>query len=124
MKWKKLYFNSNAITLIVQIFPVAYSVANVVFVFVRIASVALTVLVFFYGLGQIERSFDFTNGKFNIPAIQISALGAILAFQASLLYSFIKRQMRYSRENNAAVVTKIKSKQKPRKKDGKDGKFL
>ena len=99
-------------------------VANAAFILARVASVALSCLVFFYGLGQIERSFDYASGKFNIPVVQFSALGAILLFQAYLLYHFIKRQVKYARENKTWVVTKSKSKLRPRKKDAKDGEFL
>ncbi|XP_043477409.1 translocating chain-associated membrane protein 1 [Leptopilina heterotoma] len=100
----------------------AFLVANAAFIFARLATVALSGLVFFYGLGQIERSLDFATGKFNIQAVQYGALGAILLFQAYLFYSFIKRQMKFTRENKTPVVSKAKSKQKPRKKDAKDGK--
>lgn len=100
----------------------AFLVANTAFIFTRLATVALAGLVFFYGLGQIERSFDYASGNFNIPAVQFSALGAILLFQAYLMYHFMKRQMKVARDSKTSVVTKSKSKQKPRKKDAKDGK--
>lgn len=100
----------------------AFLVANAAFVFARLSTVALSGLVFFYGLGQIERSLDYTTGNFNIPAVQYGALAAILLFQAYLFYYFIKRQMKFARENKAPVVSKAKSKQKPRRKDAKDGK--
>ncbi|XP_033220163.1 translocating chain-associated membrane protein 1 [Belonocnema kinseyi] len=98
----------------------AFMVANTAFILARVASVGLSGLVFFYGLGQIERSFDYATGKFNIPAVQFSALGAILLFQAYLLYHFMKRQIRYARENKTSIVSKSKSsKLRPKKKDGK-----
>lgn len=97
----------------------AFLVANFVFVFVRIATIAIAALIFFYGLGQIETSFDYSVGKFNIPAVRYSALAVIVAFQAFLFFGFVKRQLKRARENTAPVILKSKSKQKLKKKEGK-----
>ncbi|XP_012284651.1 translocating chain-associated membrane protein 1 [Orussus abietinus] len=98
---------------------VAFLIANSIFVFSRVATIALTGLVFFYGLGQIEPTLDYATGNFNSPAIRFFSLGLIGVFQAYLLYNFVKRQIKRSRENSVPVVTKLKPKQKPKKKDAK-----
>ncbi|XP_066588266.1 translocating chain-associated membrane protein 1 [Prorops nasuta] len=98
---------------------VAFLIANAIYIFARIATFALTALVFLYGLNQVEPSFNFSTGNFNTPIVQYSILSIITIFQAHLLYVFIKRQVKYAKENAAPVVIRTKSKQKLKKKDGK-----
>ena len=103
-------------------FSVAFLIANTTFVIARLATVAVSALVFFYGLSQVTESLDYATGTFNIALVRYSALAVIAAFQAYLLYVFIKRQLKRARENNAPVISKIKPKQqRPKKKDGKKG---
>lgn len=103
-------------------FLVAFLIANPVYIAVRIISIAVAALVFFYGLSQTESSLDYASGNFNIPAIRYSALGGITLFQLGLLFRFIKSQRKVGQDSNAQVVNKSKSKQKPKKKEG--GEFL
>ncbi|XP_043284623.1 translocating chain-associated membrane protein 1 [Venturia canescens] len=101
---------------------VAFMLANCVFVVVRIATILLSALVLVYGLGQLDESFSYATGNYNIPAVRYSLLGAIVVFQAYLLYVFGKYQLRRSRESSAPVISKIKPKQqRPKKKDAKKG---
>ncbi|XP_015588044.1 translocating chain-associated membrane protein 1 [Cephus cinctus] len=97
----------------------AFLIANSAFIFVRLATVALAALVFFYGLGQTETTLDYTTGNFNIPAVRYSVLGVIVAFQLYLLFGFAKRTIKRARENKAPIISKIKPKQKVRRKEGK-----
>ncbi|XP_053980122.1 translocating chain-associated membrane protein 1 [Hylaeus volcanicus] len=97
----------------------AFLVANTVYVSVRVATFAIATLVFLYGLNQLESSFDYAAGNYNIPAVRFSALSIIVVFQAYLSYVFIARQMKRARENSAPVQVTVKSKQKPKKKEGK-----
>ncbi|CAL7942871.1 unnamed protein product [Xylocopa violacea] len=96
-----------------------FLVANSVYVFVRIATLAITTLVFLYGLNQVEGAFDFATGKFNVPLVRYSALSIIVTFQAYLSYVFVSRQIKRARENVVPVQTTVKSKQKSKKKEGK-----
>lgn len=104
---------------IIKFFTVLFLIANSVYVFVRIASIMLTILVFLYGFNQIESSFDYSTGNFNIPIVQYTVLSVIVFFQIYLLHTFIMRQIKRARENTTPVVTKVKPKQKLKKKEGK-----
>lgn len=97
----------------------AFLVANSVFVFARIGTLAIATLVFLYGLSQVESVFDYAVGNFNAPAIRFAAFGIILVFQAYLSYTFVRRQIKRVRENAIPVQVAAKSKQKSKKKEGK-----
>jgi len=97
---------------------VSFLVANSTYVFARIATIALTCVVFLYGLRKQEFKFDYATGNFNTPAVQFSAAFIILLFQGYLLYFFIAKQIKRARENAAPVVVKTKPKQKPKKREG------
>ncbi|XP_046820191.1 translocating chain-associated membrane protein 1 isoform X2 [Vespa crabro] len=94
-----------------------FLIANSIYVFVRIASLVLTFIVFFYGFNQIESSFDYSTGNFNIPIVQYTVLSVIIFFQIYLLHKFVMRQIKRARENTTPVITKIKPKQKLKKKE-------
>ncbi|KAI4486228.1 hypothetical protein M0802_012441 [Mischocyttarus mexicanus] len=98
---------------------ISFLIANSVYVFVRIASLVLAVLVFLYGFNQIESSFDYNTGNFNIPVIRYTVLSVVVFFQIYLLHAFIMKQIKRARENTTPVVTKVKPKQKLKKKEGK-----
>ncbi|XP_043667809.1 translocating chain-associated membrane protein 1 [Vespula pensylvanica] len=98
---------------------ILFLIANSVYVFVRIASIMLTILVFLYGFNQIESSFDYSTGNFNIPIVQYTVLSVIVFFQIYLLHTFVMRQIKRARENTTPVITKVKPKQKLKKKEGK-----
>lgn len=76
-------------------------------------------LVFLYGLSQMESVFDYAVGNFNIPIIRFTALSYIVIFQIYLSYIFISKQLKRARENVVPVQTTVKSKQKSKKKEGK-----
>lgn len=97
---------------------VAFLVANSAYVFARVATIALSVIVFLYGLRKQEFNFDYTTGNYNIPAVQFSAVSIISFFQGYLLYLFVKKQVKLARENAAVVVVKTKPKQKTKKREG------
>ena len=97
----------------------AFLVSNSVYVFVRVATIAIASLIFLYGLSQVESEFDYATGNFNIPAIRFSALTITVVFQVYLSHVFIKRQMKRARENAIPVQVAVKSKQKSKKKEGK-----
>lgn len=87
--------------------------------FVRIVSLVFTVVVFFYGFNQIESSFDYSTGNFNIPIVQYTVLSVLVFFQIYLLHKLVMRQIKRARENITPVQNnKIKPKQKLKKKEG------
>ncbi|XP_046467635.1 translocating chain-associated membrane protein 1 [Neodiprion pinetum] len=97
----------------------AFLIANPVFISVRIISIGVAALVFFYGLPQTETSLDYATGNFNVSIVRYTALVGIVLFQVDRLYRFIKEHLQRSRESNAPIVSKLKTKQKPKKKEGK-----
>ncbi|CAK9802596.1 Translocating chain-associated membrane protein 1-like 1 [Anthophora quadrimaculata] len=96
----------------------AFLVANSVYVFARVATLAIATLVFLYGLNKVESTFDFAAGNFNNLVVRFSALSIIVGFQGYLSYVFIKRQIKRAQENAAPVQTAVKSKQKLKRKEG------
>ncbi|XP_012265704.1 translocating chain-associated membrane protein 1 [Athalia rosae] len=96
----------------------AFLIANPVYILVRIISIGLATLVFVYGLPQTETSLDYAAGNFNISTVRYAALAAIVLFQFDLLFRFAKEQIKRKQDVNAPVVSKTKSKQKPKKKEG------
>lgn len=96
-----------------------FLVANSIYIFVRVATLAIANLVFLYGLSQVDNVFDYETGNFNIPLIRFPALGLIVVFQAYLSYVYSTRQLKRTRENATAVPVVTKPKQKPKKKEGK-----
>lgn len=99
-------------------FAVSFLIANSTYMFARLATIVLTVVVFLYGLRKLEFNFDYDTGNFNTPAVQFSAVSIISLFQGYLLYYFIAKQIKRTRENAAPVVVKTKPKQKLRKREG------
>ncbi|XP_011869429.1 PREDICTED: translocating chain-associated membrane protein 1 [Vollenhovia emeryi] len=96
-----------------------FLVANSIYVVARLATIALTCVVFLYGLATQEVKFDYATGNYNTPALQYSAALIISLFQGYLLYVFVAKQIKRSRENAAPVVVKTKPKQKSKKREGK-----
>lgn len=94
-------------------------ISDASYAFTRVATLAVAALVLVYGLSQVDSTFDFATGNFNIPTVRFSALGVIAVFQAYLSYTFIKRQLKRLRENAAPAPVLTKPKQKSKKKEGK-----
>jgi len=99
---------------------VSFLVANATYVFARITTIALTCVVFLYGLRKQEFKLDYVTGNFNTPVVQFSAAVIVSLFQGYLLYFFITKQIKRARENAAPVVVKTKPKQKPKKREGEN----
>lgn len=97
---------------------VAFTVANLGYFAARLGSIALTALVFFYGLGQVKSSLDIATGNYNIPAIRYSGLGAIVLYQIYLAYLILQKVSKPSKESAPAAKAKVQ-KAKPKKKEGK-----
>ncbi|KZC05102.1 PREDICTED: translocating chain-associated membrane protein 1 [Dufourea novaeangliae] len=102
-----------------QITKLMFLVANSMYLFVRIATLAVATLVFLYGLSRTESVFDYVTGNFNVPLVRFSALSIIIAFQAYLSYVYVTRQIKRVRDNAIPVQIPAKTKQKSKKKEGK-----
>lgn len=98
---------------------VAFLVGNSVYVFGRVATLAIGGLVFLYGLGQVESRVDYTSGNMNVPAVRFLGMGALVVFEGYLSYLLITREMKRARENAVPASVTVKPKQKLRKKEGK-----
>lgn len=100
-------------------FAVSFMIANSTYVFVHVATIVLSGVVFLYGLRKTEYKFDYATGTYNTPAVHFSAVFIISLFQGYLLYLFVAKQIKRARENAAPVAVKKQPKQKPRKREGK-----
>lgn len=94
-----------------------YLVANVAFVLVRLGSIILSVLTFWYGLSLSDnQELDVANGNFNTQYIRIGALVAVGLFQAWLMWNFITLQMKKMREQAASQTSRRPKFEKKNKK--------
>lgn len=86
-----------------------FMVFNVLFVLVRLGTITLSVLTFWYGLQQSNQSsVDVASGNFNTQWIRINCLAAVCLLQAWMMWNFINFHLRRLREKTA-VSRKLKS---------------
>lgn len=95
----------------------------VTFLLARIATISLTILIVWFGLGktQIER-VDFVSGNFNTQTIRIAWLAAVVLVQAWMAWNFIMFQVQRYRDSMPARSTRSSSDKNKKKKDMKNGK--
>lgn len=92
-----------------------YLIANVFFVLVRLGSIILSVLTFWYGLSLSEnQGFDIDSGNFNTQVTRIGALTTVCLLQAWMMWNFITFQLKRMREQ--APVQPVARKPKQEKK--------
>ncbi|XP_071113956.1 translocating chain-associated membrane protein 1-like 1 [Haliotis cracherodii] len=91
-----------------------FMIFNVLFVLVRLGSITLAVLTFWYGLEQSSQdTLDPANGNFNTKIIRINCLAAVCILQAWMMWNFITFHLRKLREKSAAAKkTRSPSKKK------------
>uniref|UniRef100_A0A0B6Z4Y4 TLC domain-containing protein n=1 Tax=Arion vulgaris TaxID=1028688 RepID=A0A0B6Z4Y4_9EUPU len=78
-----------------------FTIFDVLFVVVRLATITLTVLVFWFGLTQSNQSaIDVATGNYNTNLVRINSLVAICLAQAGLMWNFITFHLRKWRENS------------------------
>lgn len=93
-----------------------FMVFNGLFVLVRLGTITLSVLTFWYGLQQSNQlTIDFTAGNFNTQLVRINCLAAVSLLQAWMMWNFINFHLRRLRERSA-VSRKIKSPAKKKMK--------
>ncbi|VDM65171.1 unnamed protein product [Strongylus vulgaris] len=66
-----------------------FTIWNIVFLIVRLASSVLTVMTFWYGLRQSETAYiDITSGNYNTTYVRLNCLLAVLSLQLFQLWNF------------------------------------
>lgn len=106
-----IYFSDK-----IEVANSVFMVFNVLFVLVRLGTITLAVLTFWYGLQQTgQDSLDFATGNFNTKLVRINCLAATCLLQAWMMWNFITFHLKRLREKTVAS-RKAKS---PTKKRGK-----
>ncbi|CAA18770.1 Translocating chain-associated membrane protein [Caenorhabditis elegans] len=109
----------------------AFKLFNGSFVLVRLGSIIIAVMTFWYGLRQAESPFvDISAGNFNTAVIRLNVLLAVVLLQLFLLYSFVVFHMGRFRESNAkkekkksaAAAAAVPKKEKKRQDSESDSK--
>ncbi|XP_074656935.1 translocating chain-associated membrane protein 1-like isoform X2 [Tubulanus polymorphus] len=109
-----------------EIANTGFMVWNVLFVLVRLVSITLAVLTFWFGLPKTSQTgIIFKDGNFNTAFIRINCLVACCLIQAFMMWRYITFHLKRLRERTAAAAT-TSSKSKiittPSKKSNKDKK--
>jgi len=77
------------------------------FVLVRLGSITLGVLTFWYGLEQVEsKDTSYADGDFNTQIVRINCLAALCILQAWMMWNFITFHLRRAREAAASMPVK------------------
>uniref|UniRef100_A0A023FM65 Protein transporter of the tram translocating chain-associating membrane superfamily n=3 Tax=Amblyomma TaxID=6942 RepID=A0A023FM65_AMBCJ len=102
-----------------------YAVWNVLFVLVRLASITLSVLTFWYGLAQHENAalpIGLSTGNFNTKLIRVNCIVAVCLLQAWMMWNFVNFHLQQRRERaeaqqsaNPAAKKKAAANRKDRK---------
>lgn len=94
-----LYFSEKT-----EIANSGFMIWNVFFVLVRLGSITLAVLTFWYGLVQVEKSNP-GPGDFNTFIVRINCLAAVCLLQAWMMWNFITFHLKRMRERSQAVIS-------------------
>ncbi|XP_062606657.1 translocating chain-associated membrane protein 1-like [Saccostrea cucullata] len=93
-----------------------FMVFNALFVLVRLGTITLSVLTFWYGLEQTNQpNIDVATGNYNTQMIRINCLAAVCLLQAWMMWNFINFHLRRMRERGAAS-RKLRSPKKTKSK--------
>ncbi|CAG2058290.1 unnamed protein product, partial [Timema podura] len=92
-------------------FTAGYLVANVVFVLVRLGSIILAVLTFWYGLSLTTiQEVNFDSGNFNTLFVRMACLFTVCNLQAWLMWNFITFHLKRMREQSISQAVARKPK--------------
>lgn len=81
-----------------------FKIWNIIFVVVRLSSMALAVLAFWYGLRTSETPHvDLTSGNFNTTFIRLNCLLAVCLLQVWMMWHFVNFHLKRVRERSAAL---------------------
>ncbi|XP_064652985.1 translocating chain-associated membrane protein 1-like 1 isoform X2 [Lineus longissimus] len=97
-----------------------FMIFNALFVLIRLATITIAILTFWYGLKQSEQAkINFQTGNFNTRVVRIGCLAALCLMQAWMMWQFITFHLRRIKEHqalnasaNKKIVTPKKSKDK------------
>ncbi|OTF75590.1 hypothetical protein BLA29_010251, partial [Euroglyphus maynei] len=101
-----------------KLFSYVFNIWNVIFVLVRLLSISLSVLTFWYGFAATSSpSVDFATGNFNTPLIRLLCLAPIGFLQAWMMLNFITFHLQRLRERAAEIARRKKNalQQRPQK---------
>jgi translocating chain-associated membrane protein 1 len=80
-----------------------FLVWNVLFVIVRLLTITLAALTFWFGLSKSSRpAISISEGNFNTYMIRVNCLAAICLLQAWMMWNFITFHLRRRRERQGA----------------------
>ncbi|CAG0880633.1 unnamed protein product [Darwinula stevensoni] len=104
----------------------AFGAWDVLFVAIRLLTVVLSVLTFWYGLALApNQGIDIVRGNFNTPLIRLNTLLVVCLLQAWLMWNFFTFHLKRMRERaavQAATTAKRRQTEKKSKKDHENGK--
>lgn len=107
-----------------------FTLWNVLFVLVRLVSITLSVLTFWYGLAQKEGTVPvgIATGNFNTQVVRLNCIVAVCLLQAWMMWNFVNFHLKRMRERTAArqaaqakrkTAGPPRKERKPRKEDSK-----
>ncbi|KAI1294141.1 Translocating chain-associated membrane protein 1-like 1 [Halotydeus destructor] len=86
---------------------------NILFVIVRLASITLSVLTFFYGLSlSSSQELNLAEGNFNTQIVRLNVLAGICLLQAWMMWNFINFHLKRKRERALELSKKNYTKNK------------
>jgi translocating chain-associated membrane protein 1 len=101
-----------------EIYQHAFLLWAVTFVLARIATISITIVIVWFGLGRHDISkIDMASGNFNTQSFRIAWVSAIILVQAWMAWIFIRYQVRRYRESTPGKKQQ-KSAKKEKKVDG------
>ncbi|GAB6019917.1 Translocating chain-associated membrane protein 2 [Chamberlinius hualienensis] len=90
---------------------IGFTVYNGSFVLVRLGSIILSVLTFWYGLKLVDAdSIDLQTGNFNTQAMRINCLLSVCLVQAWMMWNFITFHLKRIREHSQTIKKKSNAK--------------
>lgn len=97
-----------------------FQLRNAIYLPVRLSTITLSVLMFYFGLAKEKQGFDFATGNFNVHLVRINCLIFVSFLQAWLLWNFTTFHLKRRRERaQAASASKKKQQQGEKKKKAK-----
>ncbi|XP_064596873.1 translocating chain-associated membrane protein 1-like 1 [Liolophura sinensis] len=98
-----------------------FMVWNVLFVLVRLGTITLAVLTFWYGLEQTSvDKLNIPAGNFNTKVVRINSLAALCLLQAWMMWNFITFHLKRLREKSGANRRPTSPKKKQKSVKAKD----
>jgi len=101
----------------VQAANIAFAIYNIAFVLIRLGSITISILTFWYGLAWSDAlSIDIEAGNFNTQTIRINCLLSVCLVQAWMMWNFITFHLKRFRERSQLNKKKANVKKDKRQK--------